>query len=92
MNESKILFNEKCRVCNFEIKHYKKRSKLNFVDCSEMEDKYLKRLHVCLIMVKKFLVWMLSYMFGKEQMVMHGLQKSLSYRSYTFCQKLHTQL
>ena len=46
MNESKILFNEKCRVCNFEIKHYKKRSKLNFVDCSEMEDKYLKRLHV----------------------------------------------
>tara|TARA_B100000941_G_scaffold143066_1_gene101425 strand:- start:171 stop:491 length:321 start_codon:yes stop_codon:yes gene_type:complete len=46
MNESKILFNEKCMVCNFEIKHYKKRSKLNFVDCSEMEDKYLKRLHV----------------------------------------------
>ena len=46
MNESKILFNEKCSVCNFEIKHYKKRSKLNFVDCSEMEDKYLKRLHV----------------------------------------------
>ena len=46
MNESKILFNEKCGVCNFEIKHYKKRSKLNFVDCSEMEDKYLKRLHV----------------------------------------------
>ena len=46
MNESKILFNEKCMVCNLEIKHYKKRSKLNFVDCSEMEDKYLKRLHV----------------------------------------------
>ena len=46
MNESKILFNEKCSVCKFEIKHYKKRSKLNFVDCSEMEDKYLKRLHV----------------------------------------------
>ena len=46
MNESKILFNEKCSVCNFEIKHYKKRSDLNFVNCSEMGDKYLKKLHV----------------------------------------------
>ena len=46
MNDSKILFNEKCSICNFEIKHYKKRSELNFVNCSEMEDKYLKKLHV----------------------------------------------
>ena len=46
MNESQILFNEKCSVCNFEIKHYKKRSDLNFVNCSEMGDKYLKKLHV----------------------------------------------
>ena len=46
MNKSKILFNEKCSVCNFEIKHYKKRSDLNFVNCSEMGDKYLKKLHV----------------------------------------------
>jgi predicted DCC family thiol-disulfide oxidoreductase YuxK len=44
----KVLFNEKCSLCNFEIKHYKKRSNLNFVDCSEMKDKYLKRLHVIL--------------------------------------------
>ena len=46
MKKSEILFNEKCAICNFEIKHYKKRSDLNFVNCSEMGDKYLKRLHV----------------------------------------------
>mgnify|MGYP001157003466 FL=1 len=46
MPESEILFNEKCSICNFEIKHYKKRSELNFVNCSEMGDKYLKQLHV----------------------------------------------
>ena len=46
MNDTKILFNEKCSICNFEIKHYKKRSELNFVNCNEMEDKYLKKLHV----------------------------------------------
>ena len=47
MNDSgKVLFNEKCSICNFEIKHYKKRSKLDFIDCSNMEDKYLKKLHV----------------------------------------------
>ena len=46
MSKSEILFNEKCSICNFEIKHYKKRSKLNFVNCSEMDDKYLKQLHV----------------------------------------------
>ena len=45
-NDGKILFNEKCSICNFEIKHYKKRSKLIFNDCSHMEDKYLKKLHV----------------------------------------------
>ena len=42
----KVLFNEKCGICNFEIQHYKKRSSLEFSDCSEMDDKYLKRLHV----------------------------------------------
>ena len=46
MKECKVLFNEKCSICNFEVKHYKKRSNLNFVDCSSMEDKYLKKLHV----------------------------------------------
>ena len=46
MKKSEILFNEKCAICNFEIKHYKLRSELNFVNCSEMGDKYLKRLHV----------------------------------------------
>ena len=46
MNDSKILFNEKCSICNLEIKHYKKRSDLNFVNCSEMGDKYLKKLHI----------------------------------------------
>jgi len=46
MDKSEILFNEKCSICNYEIKHYKKRSNLNFVDCSEMDDKYLKKLHV----------------------------------------------
>ena len=45
-NNGKVLFNEKCSICNFEIKHYKKRSELDFTDCSHMEDKYLKKLHV----------------------------------------------
>ena len=48
MKNSKVLFNEKCGICNFEIKHYKKRSELQFQDCSAMEDKYLKKLHVVL--------------------------------------------
>ena len=46
MSEGKVLFNEKCSICNFEIKHYKKRSNLIFNDCSHMDDKYLKKLHV----------------------------------------------
>ena len=46
MEKSRVLFNEKCSICNFEIKHYKKRSSLNFEDCSAMEDKYLKALYV----------------------------------------------
>ena len=46
MQKSKVLFNEKCSICNFEIQHYKKRSQLNFQDCSFMDDKYLKKLHV----------------------------------------------
>ena len=46
MKKSEVLFNEKCSICNFEIKHYKKRSNLYYKDCSEMGDKYLKALHV----------------------------------------------
>jgi len=46
MAKGKVLFNEKCSVCNFEIQHYKKRSNLNYTDCSAMDDKYLKALHV----------------------------------------------
>jgi|TARA_B110000438_G_C15814368_1_gene651264 predicted DCC family thiol-disulfide oxidoreductase YuxK len=46
MEKERILFNQKCSLCNFEINHYKTRSDLNFVDCSDMEDKYLKQLHV----------------------------------------------
>ena len=45
-NNGKVLFNEKCAICNFEIQHYKKRSLLEFSDCSQMDDKYLKKLHV----------------------------------------------
>ena len=45
-NNGKVLFNEKCGICNFEIQHYKKRSLLEFSDCSQMDDKYLKKLHV----------------------------------------------
>ena len=44
---AKVLFNKKCGICNFEIQHYKNRSNVNFVDCSDMGDKYLKKLHVC---------------------------------------------
>ena len=46
MDKSEILFNEKCSIWNYEIKHYKKRSDINFVNSSEMGDKYLKKLHV----------------------------------------------
>ena len=46
MEKGKVLFNEKCSICNFEIQHYKKRSDLEFADCSDMNDKYLKALHV----------------------------------------------
>ena len=41
-----VLFNEECGICNFEIKHYKKKSKLKFQDCSQLGDKYLKQLHI----------------------------------------------
>ncbi len=44
--EAIILFNQECGICNTEIKYYKKKSDLNFVNCSEMGDKYLKQLHV----------------------------------------------
>ena len=44
----KVLFNQKCSICNIEIQHYRKRSNVKFIDCSEMDDKYLKKLHVSL--------------------------------------------
>ena len=42
----KVLFNEECSICNFEIKHYKKRSKLEYENCSQKGEKYLKALYV----------------------------------------------
>ena len=42
----KVLFNEECSICNFEIKHYKKRSQLEYENCSQKGDKYLKALYV----------------------------------------------
>jgi hypothetical protein len=44
--EGRVLFNEECSICNFEIKHYKKRSKLEYENCSQKGDKYLKALYV----------------------------------------------
>ena len=41
-----VLFNEECGICNFEIKYYKKKSKLKFQNCSQLGDKYLKQLHI----------------------------------------------
>ena len=46
LKEGVVLFNEQCGICNFEIKHNKKRSKLKFQDCSQLGDKYLKQLHI----------------------------------------------
>ena len=45
-SEGKVLFNEECSICNFEIKHYKKRSHLEYENCSQKGDKYLKPLYV----------------------------------------------
>ena len=45
-SEGKVLFNEECSICNFEIKHYKKRSQLVYENCSQKGDKYLKALYV----------------------------------------------
>ena len=44
--DGKVLFNEECSICNFEIKHYKKHSKLEYENCSQKGDKYLKALYV----------------------------------------------
>ena len=44
--DGKVLFNEECSICNFEIKHYKKRSQLEYENCSQKGDKYLKALYV----------------------------------------------
>ena len=46
MNKLKVLYNKKCSICNYEIEHYKKRSNLDYVDCSDMDEKYLKKLHI----------------------------------------------
>jgi len=46
LKEGVVLFNEQCGICNFEINHYKKRSKLKFQDCSQLGDKYLRQLHI----------------------------------------------
>ena len=45
-SDGKVLFNEECGICNFEIKHYKKRSQLQYENCSQKGDKYLKALYV----------------------------------------------
>tara|TARA_Y100000389_G_scaffold76083_1_gene72738 strand:+ start:2057 stop:2395 length:339 start_codon:yes stop_codon:yes gene_type:complete len=45
-SDGKVLFNEECSICNFEIKHYKKRSQLEYENCSQKGDKYLKALYV----------------------------------------------
>ena len=45
-SEGKVLFNEECSICNFEIKHYKKRSQLEYENCSQKGDKYLRALYV----------------------------------------------
>jgi len=45
-SSGKVLFNEECSICNFEIKHYKKRSQLEYENCSQKGDKYLKALYV----------------------------------------------
>ncbi len=45
-SDGKVLFNEECSICNFEIKHYKKRSELKYENCSRKGDKYLKALYV----------------------------------------------
>ena len=45
-NDGVVLFNEECGICNFEINHYKKKSKLRFENCSQLGDKYLKQLHI----------------------------------------------
>ena len=44
--DGKVLFNEECSICNFEIKHYKKRSQLPSEACRQQGDKYLKALYV----------------------------------------------
>ena len=45
-SDGKVLFNEECSICNFEIKHYIKRSQLQYENCSQKGDKYLKALYV----------------------------------------------
>ena len=73
-DEGKVLFNEKCSICNFEIKHYKKRSELTFNDCSHMEDKYLKKLHVVFADGKELTV-QAGHLIEQEKMVILAIGK-----------------
>ena len=87
----RVLFNEKCGICNFEIKHYKKRSVLDFNDCSDMEDKYLKKLHVVfddgreLIGVDAFIyIWERTRGYGwLAKLVSFPLIKQMAYLAYS---------
>ena len=45
-SKGKILYNEERSICNFEIKHYKKRSQLEYENSSHKGEKYLKALYV----------------------------------------------
>ena len=78
-NDGKVLFNEKCSICNFEIKHYKKRSELDFTDCSHMEDKYLKKLHVTFDDGTELVELMHLFMCGIELKAIVGLVHSLHF-------------
>jgi len=42
----KVFYNEKCTICRYEINQYKAKSTIIFRNCSEMGDKYLRRLHL----------------------------------------------
>ena len=45
-NEGVVLVNKEGDILNYEINHYKKKSKLKFENCSQLGDKYLKQLHI----------------------------------------------
>ena len=41
----KVMYNHNCSICRTEIKQYKRKSSIEFLDCSAMSEKYLRRLH-----------------------------------------------